>query len=216
MSSVAQIQAESKQGAILTVGFVLGGDRMAIVEPWVLDAASPDLNTLCKDLHDSWVAAQLPLITACYSADCYLAFIQAEGMMDGRVPYREDFLPSVWPGTLAAVTLPANCTGMGTYYLDSRDFISPRKRMATAKTFFPALPESLVTGNLIDPTVVSNYQSYIDSAQNGIGSILYGSQKWWRVLAAPKPRNTSANCPRSTGQIARGYVCTQRRRMTPR
>ncbi len=205
----------NSNGAILTIGMVCDGERVAIVEPWGLDATGPDPATLCQDLIDSWQAAVTVTFLACLASDAYIAFLEANGMQDGRVPYRSDYTSAAFPGTASGTSLPSNVTGLIAYYQTPAD-VPAGHRIRVAKTFMPGVPYPSVTGNVVAPAQTDLYTAYGAEVQAGITSVLYPGQSWWRMLATPKPRSVAQTIPRTINCVARGYVCTQRRRLIPR
>lgn len=202
-------------GAILTIGGICNGERVANVEPYIFDGATFDLVGACNDLLTSWQTAGRGAWLDAISEDYRLAFISAEGMIDGRIPSRVDFGPSEYPGAIAEPALPTSVAGLVAYYQDPAD-VAAGSRIRVAKTFFPGLPDSLVTGQTVDAGQGLKYYTYGTAVTEGITSAGTPSQKWWRVLSAPKPRTAGQTVQRIASVEQRLYVATQKRRLVPR
>jgi hypothetical protein len=206
---------QNDQGAILTIGLVINSDRVAVVEPYGLSGISGGAVELCFDLVASWRSAAATLFVNCVSSDGYISFIAAEGMQDGKVPYRADFDPSIYPGTAAAGATPNNVSGLIVYYQDPADVVAGH-RIRVAKTFMPGIPSGNLVGDQIDSTQQASYNDYATIVQPGFDSTGFPSGKWYRMLATPKPRATTQQIMRTVNTITRGYVVTQKRRLIPR
>lgn len=202
-------------GAILTIGLVVGKDRLAIVEPYGIDQPAPDLTHMCEDLLDSWGAAAITAFLACLSPDAQVVYLSAEGMQDGRVPSRNDYALGTNPGTLTGAAMPNNVTGLIAYYEDPVDVVVG-ERMRVGKTYMPGVPETQVTGDILSGTATGAYSAYAGIVINGFASTAYPANKWWRMLSTPKPRNVNTSIRRVVSAVPRAYVCTQRRRLIPR
>jgi hypothetical protein len=206
---------QNKQGCILTVGFVLGGERMACVLPIATSAEDMTLSGICLDACNSFITSVLGDLLACVSSDAYCSHVQAEGMQNGAVPYRNDFSSTAQVGTGAAGACPANSATLITFYEEPADVISPFK-IRTGKTFIPGIPKTAyVNGALTDAQLISAYGFGTDCI-DGWPSANEPSYSWYRVLSVPKPRSTVQNCKRISVATPRGYAGTQRRRLLPR
>jgi hypothetical protein len=205
----------NSQGAILTIGMVLNGERVACVEPYGLDQVDPDKITFCDDLVTTWRTANMAAWLAMLSQDCYVAFLSADGMQDGAIPHREDYTPTTHVGAQAHPSLPSNVTGLIAYYEDPADVV-PGHRIRVAKTFVPGIPDVQVVGQQVLTAQILLMATYSGQVQGGFASTLYPGQDWYRMLSVPKPRATDAQIPRTATNTPRGYVCTQRRRLIPR
>lgn len=212
----------NQQGVILTIGMLCNYERLAIVEPYGIDLADVDRNTMCADLVSSWIDAVKTQFLACLSEDAAITFIQAEGMTDGAVPYREDYSPADNPGTYAETAEPTGITGLIVYYEDPAD-VEAGKKMRVGKTFMPAVPVGQVSLQNISSTLQGKYATYAGLVRDGIDSDEHGGNKWYRVLSVPyelvdghRVRTPGMSIPRVVTPVVRGYVATQRRRMVPR
>jgi hypothetical protein len=206
---------KSDTGVILTIGFVSPNDRSAIVIPICRDSASDPVWQLTEDavlsFHGTWLTSLLGLI----ANDCYCSFMAAEAMDDGYVPYREDYSSSAHPGTSDTGCMPGQVSSLMIFYADPNDIVTPG-RERVGKNFIPCVPTSQVDGdNLVDGYITLG-KSVAEDIQAGLDSIAGGDAKWWRILAAPKPRSPAQDVKRTIISGMRGYVCTQRRRLIPR
>jgi hypothetical protein len=204
----------SDNGVILTLGLNVNGDRCAIVIPVATDTPVSDPAMICADAVEAFVTAQLTSLLAMLSSDdVYATFCQGEGMDDGIIPYREDYPVDAHEGVRSGNALPSQVAGLLTWYADPAD-LSPGDRIREAKNFIPGLVVSDVVNDVIESTVQSNLAAVALGMQTGM--IGGGSSTWYRVLAAPRPRGTAAQLKRVLTGDCRGYVVTQRRRLTPR
>jgi hypothetical protein len=213
MSAYTQPAINNEFGAILTIGVRANFDRMAMVMPMVPDGGSLTDANRCDDLTQAVEATVLPVLVDCMSSSANVSFVQAEGMMNGDQPARRDYGDTLFPGTLAAKTVPDSCAGLICYYQETADVI-PGHRIRTAKTFVPGLPDSLWDGDTIDPSIATAYNALATILQNGFHGVIDAAVTWYRCLSAPD-RNAVSQCPRVGGWQVRGYIGTQRRRMIP-
>lgn len=206
----------SNQGCILTVGVQSFNDRTACVMPFATDADNPIINrtTLCADLVTSFMAGPAALMQAGMSVDSYISYVQAEGMMDGAIPFRLDVAPGDLVGTRAGTTMPNNVAGLGVLYGEPDD-IAPGDIMRVAKTFFPGVSKSDVVNDLIADALKTAYFTFLEGIQEGFASEAVPASKWYRVLAKASQSSFSELLRRTAVALIRKYVATQRRRMTP-
>lgn len=202
-------------GVILTVGIVVNNDRCAVVFPLALEASTEDAANRCTDAVQSFVANMLGFMDAVLSSAAFVSFVAAEGMCDGTIPFREDFSPGDYPGTLAAGPAPSNVCGLLTFYEDPADS-PPGDRIRLGKNFIPGIPKVGLTGDIIDGSIVGAMQALAQKLQEGFDSVTASGHKWYRVTAAGKPRAAGTALRRSYIGSARAYVVTQRRHLIPR
>jgi len=202
-------------GVILTIGVVNYADRSAIVIPLGTDATSITDYERCYDAVASFLAQCMSSFTPMLANTAYVSFIQAEGMVDGMTPYREDYAAATYDGTGGSPGLPSNVTGLIAFYEDPDD-APTAERVRVGKNFIPAVPSSLISGDIIDPTLVAAYLTFGDLLQEGFDSTAAPGYKFYRVLATPGDRIANEPLIRTIAARPRGYVCTQRRRLTPR
>lgn len=229
MAAIQQPAVTNDHGAELTVGILSGtGNRMAIVLPMATDNTTlTDINRM-QDCVVAWQSHGMPQLLACMVATVEVLFIQAEGMVDGIIPYRIDFVPGTNPGTNSGQLAPTNVTGLITFYEDPAD-IAPGRKMRTARTFVPGVSDSSLTENTIDVGLLASYLTWGTTMQNGY-NVITGSGKWYRMLSAPyqltanptpppamiRTRPRGIQVPRIAAISPRSYVATQKRRMVPR
>ena len=217
MPASIQPSVTVSRGVILTIGGLVGGDRVATVEPYITDSTALDDSLLCADLITSWASAARASYLAMLSASYSLMYISAEAMTNGEIPARADFTIGAYPGTIIGVPLPANVTGLLRYYRDPDDAaLLPSGRMTVGKTFVPAVPVANVALDIIDGTLQGVYLSYALAALNGWSSSGDSGKKWFRCVAKGPRSPFNSPVPRAIAVEADFYVCTQRRRMIPR
>jgi hypothetical protein len=216
---VAQPVMDSSKGVILTVGFLDGGNRAAIVLPLATDSAAVIPTTLCFQAVDAWQTNVMGALRDCFNEDAQVMYIQGEGMDDGKVPYRVDLGVGDREGTRTAPGIPSNAGALITYYQDPADIV-PGTRIRTAHNDIPGQSAtdwpngSAVTG------LLNNLQLLADLLVLGFDFNPPASpNKWYRVLAAKK-RGTGGDPPatnlmRVCAALPRGYAGTQRRRLQP-
>lgn len=211
-----QLAVTNNFGVMLTIGMLLNGERVACVEPYGLPDTAADPTLISADLVQSWEALCQTAFQGCLSADCQLTFLNAEPMIDGSIPYRDDFATGTNPGALAAGALPANNCGLIVYYEDPADIPAGKSRISVGKTFMPAIPDSLCIAQNLQPTITAAYAVYAALVQEGFTSTLYSGFKWQRMLTSPKPRTPGTAIRRTIKYEVRGAIYTQRRRLLPR
>lgn len=199
-------------GVILTVGVFSGVDRMAIVIPVYNEDGSLDNLTMCEKAILDFISSQLTLLTSCLAQNSYVTHINSEAMTNGKIPYRTDFSPTDHPGTVTSDALPSHTTGLVIFYQDPTD-VTPPNRIHVGKNFMPAVPSGEVTNDGISVGLFNDYAAFASPFLDGYGS---SGQKWYRAVRAPKNRAASTPVERIGVTTARGYVCTQKRRLVPR
>jgi hypothetical protein len=205
----------SDHGVILTVGITCAYDRTAIVLPMATDGTGHTASDLCKGAIDMAENGFLDNLNGIMCISAHISFIQAEGMDDGTVPYRVDYGPGDHPGTIAGEALPANCGALLAFYEEPLD-LAVGARMRVGKNAIAGIPESkFVNGSLI-AAYLADVQLVGTGLVNGQAEGGGSSPTWYRVLARnPKTAGPGAQLKRVAISQARGYVGTQRRRLTP-
>jgi len=215
MPSIQQPQIENRYGVLLTVGMVVNTDRCALVMPMCLSNPTPDLNVMCNDAAVSFEDNAMADFQNCFGAKAEVRYLQAEGMQDGAAPARNDFSSGTYMGSAGSGdTLPASCGILVVWYEDVID-VTPPDRIRVAKNTIPGIPSSEWDGDTLNGTLQTAAETWAELVQNGFASSLYPSYKWYRFLAAPKPRVTLQQVKRVFNIEVRGYVGTQRRRNVP-
>lgn len=214
------------KGVHLTIGVVVNGDRMSMVMCEVCDASGLDKVNTCEDAVTSALSTLLPILLPCLAPGAYISYVQAEGMVDGMVPYRLDFGPTEHPGTgTSGDTMPSQVAGLLIFYGDPDDAVEG-DRMKFAKTFVPGLPKADVSGDIVNSPTSSALVSLANMLQEGFVSSAFPPSKWWRVIAPPRipatpPKTGTVPAPdgtyviRTRTSLARFYLATQRRRQLP-
>lgn len=215
MSFISQPVLPNDAGVILTIGFVCNGDRMACVLPLCTNIPSPPATTMCKDAVDSFNATVLAEFLACQTEDLGATFIQAEGMVDGKIPYRLELDPAFNVGTRPSHAVPNQASMLISFYEDPADVVAGHK-MRVAKTFVPGLAADDFSTHIVASTVVALLNALGLTLQSGFSSVATPSDNWYRFLAAPKPRTAGTNVKRIATAQARAYVGTMKKRLIPR
>ena len=199
-------------GVIVTIGIQNVLDRCAIVLP-LGTSATFDKVLGCQQVCTGIFDTIMPLLLACISENSYVTFIAAEGMVDGVIPHRNDYIPTDNPGTRSGVPMPSQVAGLLAFYEDPDD-ATPGSRMRVGKNFLPGISTNDVEGDHLDDALLSAMQALSEALVSGFMDS--ASNEWYRVLAAPKPRTPGTALKRIAAHNERGYVCTQRRRLIPR
>jgi hypothetical protein len=201
------------KGVILTVGVVSGSDRTAVVMPLITDDAGLIAATRCTDAVAAFIAGPLATFAGILASNAYVAFVQAEGMIDGEVPARIDFAPAEWPGGQASVAMPNNVAGLTVFYGDPAD-LPGDAREPVGKTFWPAVPVGEVTGDIISPALHTSYSGLATTLKGGFATFAAGGL-WYRVASKGGSRAAGTEGVGCISTATRNYVATQRRRLTP-
>jgi hypothetical protein len=202
-------------GVILSVGLFVNSEPWQMVMPLVTDATSLDAATLCKDAAQSFEASIFADILPIISSDGYIAFVSAEGMTNGAIPWRDTYASTANPGTGAAGAIPTNACALGVIYEDPEDS-TLGARIRLAKTFISGISHTDVIGNTITPDLATRINNFLLDLQAGFASIADVSSSWYRVLNVPQPRTNGAPVVRLLQPEARGGIYTQKRRLVPR
>lgn len=215
MSFIQPAGMTNDLGVILTVGLFCNGEAMQIVQPFATDSSALTPENVCSDAVASFALAAIDDLMDCLSSGCYCAFVGAEGMVNGTIPYRQNFASSDHPGTRDAGTLPTNVSALGIYYALPDDLPTGAK-MKVAKTFLGGLAQSDVIENTVVSAVVGALQTFLTLCLAGYASSNDTSANWYRVNSTPKTRVPGQAITRNQVALPRNGVYTQRRRLVPR
>jgi hypothetical protein len=206
---------ESDDGWILTVGMITSADRWEMVFPIAPDhTVGPFPADMAEHIVGGWIANVMPLLLACVTSDTSVCFVQAEGMVDGKVPSRSDFPTAVEIGTLGTVSLPTSDAALLVYYVDPTKHLSTN-RERVAKNFVAGIDKTTALNDLIGGAVEAALETFLNNMANGFGDDrMAGSTTWYRVGKAI--RQTAQALPNIVTAEVRRYIGTQRRRMLPR
>jgi len=215
MAFIEQTAATAEFGCVLTVGFVVNNDRSACVFPMCNPGGGIDRVKFCSDLVEAFNTSALPGLLGLLSSDCQVTFVQADGMVDGYIPFRNDSTSTENFGTLTAGTTPDQAAGLIAWYVDPADIISGHK-IRVAHNFIPGVPADQVVSNAVQTAWLTAALAFATTMQNGFPAFAM-SGTWSRYLKAPKkPLNViGTNVLRVSTAVIRGYVGTQRRRLLP-
>lgn len=199
----------------LTVGFFANQEAFEIVQPFATNSTVLTDANMCQDCVQSFEAVALPLLVAIISSDCYISFIQAEGAVRGKIPYRDSFDPPDHPGTRDPLVVPTSSCALGVYYQDPADVVIDDK-IGIAKTFFAGISLSDITLNDVQTGLQSNIEDYMSTIQAGIHSEIDTPSLWYRVLGFQKPLTAASRVNRTFTSLARSNLYIQKRRLIPR
>lgn len=212
---MSQPATTNSKGVILTIGLRVNGERCAIVLPMGTESTLLDATNLCKDVVTSSLSHVGPLLLACITTDAYMSFQQGEGMIDGMVPYREDYDPTDWPGTRTPPALPTN-TGPILYFYEDPVDNPTHLRIRVGKNTIPGWSAADTVGDKVNSIAAADLDALATILHGGFASTLDPSGKWYRYLATPKPRTPATPLKRVSNWGTRLYLATQRRRFIPR
>lgn len=209
----SQPATNNDRGVVLTVGGFCGTDPVAMTFPMFTDDATLTDSNICNDAQQSFINLILPSVLLCMATDAEVRFVSAEGMVDGKLPQRQDFAPGAQPGARTAPSMPSSVCGLLTYYEDPVDVLAGH-RIGTGHNFFWGMSKADITNDIISGTLASLYSAVGSLMVAGVATVA-GVGKWYRGLAAPKPRTAGQHIKRITGGVVRLYCGTQRRRLIP-
>lgn len=202
-------------GVILSVGMFGNGEAYEHVMPMATNSEMLTPANICQDAVNSFVNSAITDLANLLSSDQYVAFVAAEGMVNGAIPFRTSFGPMDSAGNAAPPAAPLNASALGVIYQDPED-ATAGDRIRLAKTFISGISTSQVTGNTITSTLITNIEIYLGLLQVGYPSTVDGASNWYRVLNVPKPRTTGQPVKRLLVAESRGNIYTQKRRLVPR
>lgn len=202
----------NSKGVILQVGIVVNNDRTELVIPCATDGALSDNNTRCFDAVTGFEANVLPALLAAMSSGAYVSFLQADGMVNGMIPFRTNYAAGVKPGTRGAAPVPSSTGGLISFYAEPAD-LGVGARMRTAHNTIPGPDVTDLSGDAL----VGAYKGVLNSFGLSLQVGFLGGgpgDTFYRVLAAkhgaggqPLIRVAFVDVP--------GYVATYRRRILP-
>ncbi len=211
MAVITQPNMQSDDGAILTVGMLCNNDRYEIVMP-MGNSAPVSRETDLLGLINIFEGVGMPLLLGCMCSAAQVIFQQAESMVHGKyIPYRKDYALGTNPGTLDADPLPTANAACGLYYIDPTQTLTTG-RLRVAKQFIAGIANTQALGDIIEASLGSAVQAFIDQMANGMTGD--DGTHWWRVGKAV--RETAQALPLIVVTEIRNYIVTQRRRMVPR
>lgn len=212
-----QPQLLAGQSAMMTIGIVTNNDRTAIVMPMATDDPDVNFNQLCDNLVTDAATNLLPTLLDCLSADATVTHISAEGMLKGTIPMRSNLAGAVSVvGTRAAGAVSSQVAALLAFYANPDD-IPAEARIRVAKTFVPGIADGDVTGDKISSNLSAALVLFQELLGQGFDKGGTGGYKWYRINGRPAGSpNASTTVVRNARGNVRDYVCTQRRRLTPR
>jgi len=199
-------------GAILTIGFVSGNDRVDVVMPvGCFDPVDPNVGL--AQLVTGIQTTLFPAILDVISADSEIIFAQAEAMVIGSmVPNREDFLGGTFPGTRDTDVMPSDVGALTAFYGDPAT-PGPAGGILVGKTNWPGIAEDDVTSGRIEDALYTNLITLGTLLGNGFGDAAMAPRTWYRVAGAE--RTSGSVLVNVVNMTVRRYTATQRRRILP-
>jgi hypothetical protein len=204
----------NKAGVILTIGMEGNGDRVEIAIPMGIDPESIDAVKMCEDAVTSFIGGPIEDFLGMLVTGAHITFVAAEGMYNGRVPYREDYAATVYQGTATGAAVSSQVALLLSFYEDVGDE-SPGARIRVGKSFIPFGPATDIVAGRWNPTAVAAGMLFVNDCLNGWDSVEFDGSKWYRYLATPKTRNVETDVKKIISGECRAYPSTQRRRLTP-
>jgi hypothetical protein len=229
MDFITQADCDNDLGAIVTLGMVISGERAAMVFPMGCPEFGSDGDQLCASAVTAFDESFVDLICACIATDCYVDFIQADGMVDGNIPSRLVYSPTdkpgLYPGNAGAQQVAALIT---MYKTGHGDASTDRQRMA--HNFLPGIASSRWSGGVLDSgTVTTIHAAFNALLFTGVTDSGRG-ETWFRYLSTPFTVVANPDPPPATIKTRPGgkhlekigawdirrYPATQKRRLLPR
>lgn len=202
----------SDNGVILTVGILSGVDRTEMVFPVAAAGAVQDPNDLCLNCLNAFTTGLVfAKFLDCISSDAQVTYVQAEGMVDGKVPARKAYAAGAQLGTRPTGVMSSQVASLLIWYEEAADAVTG-ERIRVGKNFLPGLSEDDITGDIISLTLQGFILTFMDNMAQGFVALVPAGT-FYRGLAA---NNSPAGNVRRIGRYGvRDYVGTQRRRLTP-
>lgn len=204
----------SSNGVVLTVGIRANGDRCAIVIPLATDSPSLDAKSLCYQAVQDFDGLVADILCGALSENAYISFLQAEGMDDGKIPFRMDYSPTDQPGTEDGPCETSQVAGLIVFYADPED-VPGGGRMRVAKNFIPGVPDADIVGDAVSSNLGTALDAIAVVLAEGYVVGSGSTAKWYRVIAAPPSGSSGVGLIRVGVWVTRGYTGTQRRRLIP-
>ena len=217
-----QTDCTNDNGVIVTLGFQIGDQSVAIVlpmgEPAGLSTEPQQTNNAVNAVL-GWATVGTDLMSY-LSPGCYLSYIQGDGMVDGYIPARYEFAPATHPGTGTGNPVPQQVSALITGYDDTGFSVAALRR---CHTYLPGLPQAAFTAEILNPTLQYNLETLFNKLIFIGVSEDTNSTVWFRYLAAPyvvvsgkRTRPSGTNIRRIGAFDCRSYAATQKRRLLPR
>lgn len=214
---MAMPELKAGSGVVVTIGIMAAGDRTAIVIPLATPTEEIDNKDLCFKACDAVESSLYGYLLDCICTQAYIRYIQAEAMMNGKVPFRKGYGTTEYPGTRTGVVMPSNVAGLALFYSYKEEDDPPTKRTRVAKTFLPGLSATDVDGDVMVSALRGKITLFANALIDGIADSGSPSNIWHRALAVPRPRPTDPQTAlgRIASAVVPNNVATQRRRLIP-
>lgn len=214
MAVVTQPALTSDKGVIITCGIRTPLDRCAMVFPVATDDNAITASAMCAMAVDDFVTNIVSEICDCLNDTAFVSFVQGEGMDNGLIPARIDFSDTDHQGTRGTGQETSQVAALMIYYQDPAQVVPPH-RIGVAKNFIPGIADDDVVGDTIATALALSMEGLLTDLAGGYQTGLTTGKKWYRVLAAPRPRGTAVTLKNVKVAVPRLYTGTQRRRLIP-
>lgn len=217
MSQVSQPGGNCDKAARVTIGIRTNYDRCCITMMLYHDSSTITAGNLCEDAVNSVISTIVPLLQPVISENAHISFVQAEGVLPLTIPYRVDIATGQADGTNGPEPFPTSVGLLMDFYSDPDSLPPASERIRVAKNCIPGIPDSVVTGDVLDDTDTYNALEALASAlATGFESDIDASAKWYRAVGVyQKPPDANTPVIRVGSYETRRYTSTQRRRILP-
>lgn len=187
----------SEKGVLVTVGIVSGSNRAALVIPLATTAEVATGNDICQLAVEAVEESTfMTHLLACLSEDSYVAFIQAHGQDNAKIPYRTDFSADTLPGTGAAGVMPTSVGILITFYAEPGD-LAENDRLRHSRMIIPGIPSAFMTAGMLS---TAGQAAGLLVAQDLVGGFVKtgdAAPVWYRVMGVPAsvPKGGMPNTP---------------------
>lgn len=211
-----QPQLQQENGCILSVGGICANDRWNMVIPIACETWSgddPKKVKLCQLAVEAFVNQLAANMMDFLANDCRTMYVEGHGMKKGYIPYRYDFADPA-AGGVEGESAPANCGILATFYSEPEDLLETEK-MRTAHMTIPGIPVSALDAGKINTATQLAVDTWIENFLTGYS--YESGPTWYRPISASidPDQKDPAHLIRIAKADAKGYVATQRRRLTP-
>ncbi len=199
-------------GVNLTIQFLTGGDRSAVVVPLLeVGGVGITFGNLCRKCIDDFKLMMMTDLLGFLVDETSVMGLQADGMLNGRTPYREIYDATSFQGTLTGVPLPPSSGVITNFYGDPADFPTGSRTRVSRNTYC-CIPEGDVSGKILDAGVQAPAEAYASALVTGFTSFFGGI--WIRGMKQVS-NNTDFETPLAASSQVRSVVGSMRRRLYP-
>lgn len=216
-------------GVILTVDIVSEGSFGQIVIPIATaqDSEPAHKERMCFNAVKAFQASAQTALAACLSERCAIIGIQAEGMVNGNIPYRENYAAADYVLGIRGVGEDVEPSSVGVvidWYFDPADFDPPTDVPYSGKTHVAhntifGITEIDTGGNVITDTLKDLVETFADELLNG--NVTYNDTSgggdnlvWYRVNRAVRGA-AHKTLYRAFQRVVKSIVGTVKNRLAP-